>query len=80
MPHPSASEKFLDSAFIAAKNECVVHFYTFIKDEDYSQIEKKIESSAKKNNCKAEIINRIVARPYAKDTFQACVEFQISKK
>lgn len=80
MPHPSASEKFLDSAFIAAKDGCTVHFYTFIRDDNYSQIEKKIEKAATKNNCKTEMTNRIVARPYAKDVFQACLEFRVSRQ
>ncbi|MBS3067138.1 class I SAM-dependent methyltransferase family protein [Candidatus Micrarchaeota archaeon] len=80
MPLPKSAENFLDVAFKAAKNNCVIHFYNFGADENvFEQVREKINKAAKKCNVKIKILNEKIVRPYAPHIVQVCIDFKVNK-
>jgi tRNA (guanine37-N1)-methyltransferase len=80
MPLPKSADNFLDVAFIAAKNNAIIHFYYFAPEEKaFSEAEKKIKKVADNARIKIEILNKKIVRPYAPGIVQIVVDFKVKK-
>lgn len=80
MPLPKTAFDFLDMAILAAKNNAVIHFYHFGKEETVFQEAKKlVEEAAKKSGVKTEILSQRIVRPYAPRVIQISTDFTIRK-
>lgn len=80
MPLPKSAEDFLDIAFLAAKNNGVIHLYSFGKEEDaFEEVNNRISEKAKNAGVKFEILNQRVVRPYAPRIIQVCIDLKIVK-
>ncbi len=78
MPLPKGGEHFLDSAFIAAASNCVVHFYQFgPRDSPYKEALAKIKTTAKKFNRKTRVIRKKRVRSFSPKTIQVVIDFKI---
>ncbi len=78
MTLPKNAEDFLDVAFLAAKNNTIVHFYHFGPEEKvFDDAETKITNAAKKSNLKIKILNKKIVRPYAPKIVQVCIDFKM---
>ena len=76
MPLPKSATNFLDCAFLVAKKNCVVHIYDFVLEEEFPQKTKSlVESLAKKNKKKIEIIDIRKVGNYAPKKFRVCCDF-----
>lgn len=77
MPMAMDAEEFLDGAFKLIKENGVIHFYTNAKNEDlYSEAEKVVADSAKKNKKKFVIENRIEMLPFGVRKSKICLNIR----
>lgn len=76
MPLPKDAEKFLAEAFLAAKKNCIIHFYQFASEKQpFDEAEKLIAYEALISGRKEEIIARRVVRPFAPGVVQVVLDF-----
>lgn len=79
MPLPKSAESFLDTAFSAAKKGTVIHFYTFLKENEIPSKGKSIvEDAAKKAGRKIKVLDVVKCGSYSPKTFRVCVDFEVS--
>ena len=78
MPLPKGALEFLDAAFAAANEGCVVHFYSMVeKTEGTGEIKEKIMEAAEKAGREVEFIFEKEVRPYSASTVQAVIDFRV---
>ncbi len=78
MPLPMGAEEFLDSAFLAAKSGCTVHFYKMVeRNGGLEQAKKQIEKIGRKHGKKIEFLFEKEVRPYSVSTIQVVIDFRI---
>lgn len=76
MPLPEAANEYLDLAFEHLEKNGVIHYYRFLKDENWSELESEIENAAEKTNSNYEIVNRRNAGERAAYIERICVEIR----
>lgn len=76
MPLPEAANKYLDLAFEHLKEDGVIHYYRFLEDENWSEIESEIQDAAEKTGSGYEIVNRRNAGDRAAYIERVCVEIK----
>ena len=80
MPLPQSAEKFLDCAFLDAKNNAMVHFYNFVNAENpFEEAREKIRKAAGKGGCMVKFINERIVLQYSPQTVEVCIDFQVRK-
>lgn len=78
MPLPRGAEKFLAEAFLAAKRNCILHFYHFASEQKpFEDAEKLVINEAMISGRKAEIIAKRIVRPFAPGVVQVVVDFKV---
>ena len=78
MPLPMGAEEFLDTAFLAAKPGCIVHFYRMVEREGgLEKAKKKIEETATSSGRKVEFLFEKEVRPYSASTLQIVIDFRV---
>lgn len=78
MPLPKDAEHFLNSAFKVADENCIVHMYDFIHENDFPSLsESKVLKSANKHNKKVEIIKTRKVGQYSPRKYRVCCDFKI---
>lgn len=78
MPLPRGAEKFLGEAFLAAKKDCIIHFYQFAPEKNpFEDAEKLIMNEARLSGREAEIVGRRVVRPFAPGVVQVVLDFRV---
>ena len=82
MPLPKSSKEFLESAFIGAKNNGIIHFYSFVSSKGAFETGKNIvKKEAKRLGYKVKILNVKKVRDFAPDIVQVVVDFKtVSQK
>lgn len=80
MPLPRGGEAFLDSAFEAAAENCVIHFYQFEQKKDpFSAPLKRIKDAAEKAGRKTRILRKAIVRSFSPSTVQVVIDFKVGK-
>lgn len=80
MPLPKDAELFLPVAFKNANENCVVHMYDFVHDNDFPhKSENAVKEYAKKNGFEVEIIKTRKVGQYSPRKFRVCCDFKIIK-
>jgi len=78
MPLPRGAEKFLGESFLAAKRNCISHFYQFASEKNpFEDAEKLVVDEARISGRKAEVIGRRVVRPFAPGVVQIVIDFRV---
>jgi tRNA (guanine37-N1)-methyltransferase len=78
MPLPKGAEKFLGEAFLAAKKNCIVHFYQFASERYlFVDAEELVMRAAEDAGRRAKIVARRVVRPFAPGVVQVVVDFRV---
>ncbi|MCX6776444.1 MAG: class I SAM-dependent methyltransferase family protein [Candidatus Micrarchaeota archaeon] len=78
MPLPKGAEKFLGEAFLAARKNCIIHFYQFASEQNpFEDAESFITKEALINGRKAEVIAKRVVRPFAPGVVQVVLDFRV---
>ena len=81
MPLPMSADKFLKSAIIAARNGCIIHYYSFGNSADpFSESGRMARELAKSMGFTARVVGKRVVRPYSKDTSEIVLDIRIGKK
>jgi len=81
MPLPMSADKFLESAITAARNGCIIHYYSFGNSADpFSESGRTARELAKSMGFAARVVGKRVVRPYSKDTSEIVLDIRIGKK
>ncbi|MFH2106117.1 MAG: class I SAM-dependent methyltransferase family protein [Candidatus Micrarchaeota archaeon] len=80
MPLPHSAEDFLDVAFSAAKNGCIIHFYAMVDLKDMpDKAINIVKKAAERERVKVEILNWKIVRPYAPKVNQIVIDLKVRK-
>ncbi len=77
MPLPKDAEEFLSIAYEGAKNNAIIHFYTFADIKNpFEDAKRKIFAHLKKENI--EIISERIVRPFSPARVQVAIDFRLN--
>ena len=79
MPLPMNSELFIKEALAVAKNNAVVHLYTFCKIGDAASAFKRIKKRAEGYGCKIKLAGARVVRPYSAEEEECVLDLKVRK-
>ena len=80
MPLPLGAESFLDIAINCLKDEGIIHFYNWGKEDDlFSNALKLIKENVKKLNKKFEILNKKKVLQYSPRKWKVCIDFKVRR-
>ncbi|MCX6710011.1 MAG: class I SAM-dependent methyltransferase family protein [Candidatus Woesearchaeota archaeon] len=78
MPLPKGAEHFLPSCFSALKKGGIVHFYTFLKEEEIpDKAANLIKKAVQKEKKKARIIAYRKCGHYSPAVYRVCIDFKV---
>ncbi|MBI2130843.1 class I SAM-dependent methyltransferase family protein [Candidatus Woesearchaeota archaeon] len=77
MPLPKGGESYLEIALKYAKKKSVVHFYDFLKEEDFDVAVAKIEKACSQMKRKHEILGMHKCGEFGPGIFRVCVDFRV---
>ncbi|MEM3370690.1 MAG: class I SAM-dependent methyltransferase family protein [Candidatus Woesearchaeota archaeon] len=81
MPLPKDSGSFLDACFAVAKPGTIVHFYSFMKEEEIPKpAVSLIREEANKLGVSVKILGWNKCGHYAPGRFRVCIDFKITSK
>jgi tRNA (guanine37-N1)-methyltransferase len=75
MPLPKSAEDFLDAALSVSKRGTVVHFYDFLREDEFDKAIGKIDSACKRNSVSYRVLRTVKCGQHAPRTFRICVDF-----
>jgi len=79
MPLPKTAGKYLSLAFKKIKNNGIINYYTWGKDEDYDSIKAEIKMESEKIKKKIKILNITKVLPYAPKVYKLRVDIKCLK-
>jgi tRNA (guanine37-N1)-methyltransferase len=77
MPLPKTAEDFLDSALKVCKKGTIIHFYNFLKEEEFYKAHEWINAACLRAKKKCKILETIKCGQHAPYVFRVCVDFKI---
>ena len=77
MPLPKTADDFLDFALNVSKKNTIIHFYDFLREDNFHEAHEKIKEACIRNNKKFEILSTNKCGQHAPYTFRICVDFII---
>lgn len=77
MPLPKTAEHFLDTAFKACKFPCIIHFYCFAKEDEFSAAKQIILNQCKNHNIKCKVLRIVKAGQTSPRTYRICIDFKV---
>ena len=75
MPLPLTGENFLDIALTAAKKKAVIHFYDFLREDEFSLGKQKIIDACKAAKRKCRILKIVKAGQIKPREYRICIDF-----
>lgn len=77
MPLPKTGEEFLPLAFKHSKKGAIIHYYNFLKEEDFKEEKNKIPQICKTNKKKCKIIRIVKCGHYKPHVYRTCADIKI---
>jgi len=77
MPLPKGAEDFLELALMASKKGTVIHFYDFLKEDEFYKAEDKIREACNKAKKKYKLIRTVKCGQFSPGVFRICADFRI---
>lgn len=77
MPLPKGGEDFLELALKYAKKNGFIHFYDFLREDEFNLAVDKIRNACNKSKKKFKIINIAKCGEFAPSVFRVCVDFKV---
>lgn len=74
MPLPRTGADFLSTAFLAAKKDTIIHFYSFQKEGEFDIAENIVKEEGVKAGKKIKILRTVKAGQNAPRSFRICVD------
>jgi len=78
MPLPKSAGDFLDLALSSIKPNGVIHFYNFLKENEFDNAREKIRNACKKADKKCNILRIVKCGQHAPRVFRICVDFKVN--
>jgi len=78
MPLPKSAGDFLDLALGSIKLNGTIHFYDFLKEDEFEKAREKIRNACKKANKKCRILRIVKCGQHAPRVFRICVDFKVN--
>jgi len=80
MPLPKDSGNFLDACFAASKKGTIVHFYSFMREEEIPKpAVNVIEEEAKRRGFSVKILGWNKCGHYSPGKFRVCIDFKVTR-
>jgi tRNA G37 N-methylase Trm5 len=77
MPLPRSAEDFLELALNHTKKGTVIHFYDFLKEDEFGKAKEKVSKACKKLGLKFKILNLVKCGAFGPRIYRICLDFQI---
>ncbi len=77
MPLPESADEFLAVAFRHITPGGTVHYYRFIEDENWQEVEEEVEKAAESAGRNFEIIDRVVCGERGPGVSRACIDVKV---
>jgi len=77
MPLPLGGENFLDLALAAAKKKAIIHFYDFLKEDEFDLAEEKVKKACDSAKRKFKILRIVKAGQIKPREYRVCVDFEV---
>jgi tRNA G37 N-methylase Trm5 len=77
---PESAIDYLDLALSKAKENSIIHLYTFQYTNKIKQTHAQIKKMATKSNKKIKILKSVKVGQFKKDYYRFCIDFEVSKK
>ena len=80
MPLPMGAENFLETAVTCLKEDGIIHFYSWGKEDDlFSNALKLIEEGCNRLGKKCEVLSKRKVLPYSPRKWKVCIEFKVKR-
>ena len=79
MPLPKSYDEFLDTAFICAKSDTIIHMYAFSEEDKFDEVKDRAKEITEQCGWNFEFLNLVKCGQLAPKTYRICVDFRISK-
>ncbi len=77
MPLPKTAEEFLPISLKVAKKGTIIHFYDFLRKDEFDIAKQKIDKACKGAGLKYKILKIVKCGQHAPYVFRICVDFKI---
>ena len=77
MPHPKGGEDFLNEALNAVKKNGIIHFYDFLREDEFSLIRKKVKQACLRKRKRYKILRLVKCGKYGPRIYRICIDFKI---
>ncbi len=78
MPLPKSAGDFLDLALKSIKPNGIIHFYDFLKEDEFQKAKEKIKKACKRAKKKCKILDIVKCGQHAPHVFRICVDFKVN--
>lgn len=78
MPLPRSAEDFLDLALQHAKKGTIIHFYDFLKEDEFDKTKEKVAKACKKAALSFKVLNLVKCGQFGPRIYRICLDFQIT--
>ena len=77
MPLPKSAGDFLDLTLKSIKPNGTIHFYDFLKEDEFNNAKEKIKNACKRAKKKCKILRIVKCGQHAPHVFRICVDFKV---
>jgi len=77
MPLPLTGENFLDIALTAVKKKAIIHFYDFLREDEFHLVKEKIKKACDAAKRKCKIIRIVKAGQIKPREYRVCIDFSV---
>ena len=77
MPLPKTGEEFLPLAFSYTKKGSIIHYYNFLKEDEFKEEKNKIKEICKNNKKKCKILRIVKCGHYKPYVYRTCSDIKI---
>jgi tRNA (guanine37-N1)-methyltransferase len=77
MPLPKSAQDFLDTALLAAKKGTIIHFYNFLREDNFIEAERMADAACKKAGRHWKKLCLVKCGQHAPRTFRICLDFEM---
>lgn len=78
MPLPKSAEDFLETALLAAKRGTIIHFYNFLREDNFEEAERMVDAACKSAGRTWKKLDLVKCGQHAPRTFRICLDFEVT--
>ncbi len=78
MPLPGSADQFLGLAMDLLKDGGIIHYYRFLEDEAWEELEEEVEEAAKGKGLSFEVLDRVVTGDRGPSVERVCIDLKLS--